>query len=440
MIRCPSLLRSVVLGIVLVMGGLTLLTGCEEESLLEPEATSDVFHRYVALGNSITAGFQSNGIVASTQEDSYAALLADQMNTQFALPRLRPPGCPPPVDNIYLASLNGVTPSCALRASPIATTLNNVAVPGAKVIDALSNSAPTASPNELTTFILGGRTQVEAATAVRPTFASVWLGNNDALGAALNGNVELLTEASTFESQITQVVDSLVTAGAERGVLVGVANPTFVPNLSPGQAYAAAEAQINQIGQSIASQDPNRTWGDYDVDGSCTGTGAATRIPFAYGFGTLFTQALQNQSVQLVCDPADAPETLLTPAEQTAIISRVQTFNSILSSLAQENGWVYVDVNSTFQALYQANSEDEDPANDLVPKFPNPPNLENPEESPPSFGAYFSEDGVHPSTAGHRVVTHLIIRQLNAQYETVSLEQVSIPDEVDSLLQSEETE
>lgn len=440
MIRRPSSLRSVVLRIVLVTAGLVLLTGCEEESLLEPEATSDVFHRYVALGNSITAGFQSNGIVASTQEDSYAALLADRMNTRFALPLLRPPGCPPPVDNIFLAALGDAVPSCSLRSSPIPTTLNNVAVPGAKVIDALSNTAPTATPNELTTFILGGRTQVEAATAVRPTFASVWLGNNDALAAALNGNVELLTEASTFEAQIARVVDSLVNAGAQRGVLVGVADPTYVPNLSAGQAYAAAEAQINQIGQRIASQDPNLSWATYDVDGSCTGTGAATRIPFSYGFGTLFIQALQNQSVELVCDPAAAPDDLLTPAEQTAIGSRVQTFNSILSTLAQENGWAYVNVNPTFEALYRANAEDENPANDLVPKFPNPPNFDNPEESPPTFGQYFSEDGVHPSSAGHRIVAHLVIRQLNAQYEPVALEQVPIPDEVESLLQSQETE
>lgn len=439
MIRSLSFLRSVVLGIVLLMGLLTLLTGCEEESLLEPEATRDVFHRYVALGNSITAGFQSNGIVASTQEDSYAALLADQMNTRFSLPRLRPPGCPPPVDNIFLAALGNVVPSCALRASPIPTTLNNVAVPGAKVIDALSNEAPTASPNELTTFILGGRTQVEAATAVRPTFASVWLGNNDALAAALNGDVELLTEASAFKSQITRIVDSLVTSGAQRGVLVGVANPTFTPNLSTGRAYAAAEARINQIGQSIASQDTNLSWGNYDVDGSCTGTGAATRIPFSYGFGNLFIQALQDQTVELVCDPTEAPDNLLTPAEQTTIVSRVQTYNSILSTLAQENGWAYVDVNPTFEALYRANADDEDPTNDLVPKFPNAPNLENPEESPPTFGRYFSEDGVHPSSAGHRVIAHLVIRQLNTQYEPVALHQVSIPDEVASLLQSQGT-
>lgn len=422
---------------------LPLLAGCSDESLIASEATSDSFTRYVALGNSITAGFQSNGIAASTQQDTYAALLADRMNTRFEIPRLRSPGCPPPVDNIILSALNNLgggtsSASCALRASPIPTVLNNVAVPGAKVIDALNNSADASSPNELTTFILGGRTQVEAATQVKPSFASVWLGNNDALGAALAGNTDRLTPTSDFESQITRVVDSLTTAGAQRGVLIGVANPTYVPHLSPGQAYAAAETQINQIGNGVASQNSNLSWGGYSVDASCSGSGAATRVPFSYGIGTLFVSALQGTTVQLNCAPDSAPDPLLTPSEQTTISIRVQAYNSILSSLASERGWAYVDVNPTLAALYGANANDADPSNDLVPKFPNPPNLVNPAESPPTFGEYFSEDGVHPSSATHRVVAHLVIQRLNAQYDEVSLDQVSIPDEVASLLNAAE--
>lgn len=434
-------LRPGLWGILILVSLLPLLGGCSDESLIASEATSDTFSRYVALGNSLTAGFQSNGIVASTQQDAYAALLADQMNTRFEIPRLRSPGCPPPVDNIILSALSNIggdssDPPCGLRGSPIPTSLNNVAVPGAKVIDALNNTADAASPNELTTFILGGRTQVEAATQVKPTFASVWLGNNDALGAALAGDTDRLTPTSTFESQITQVVDRLADAGAERGVLIGVANPVYVPNLSPGQAYAAAESQINQIGMSVAGQNPSLSWGGYSVASSCEASGAGTRVPFSYGIGTLFVNALQGNAVQLNCAPNSAPDPLLTPAEQNTISTRVQAYNSVLSSLANNRGWAYVDVNPVLAALYGANAGDMDPSNDLVPKFPNPPNLQNPAESPPTFGEYFSEDGVHPSSVTHRAVAHLVIQTLNAQYDDVSLEQISIPSEIASLLDS----
>src|SRR5215218_8050844 len=64
-----------------------------------PAAVDPLFQSYVALGNSITAGYQSGGITDSTQRESYAFLLARQMHTRFAYPSLSPPGCPPPIVN-----------------------------------------------------------------------------------------------------------------------------------------------------------------------------------------------------------------------------------------------------------------------------------------------------------------------------------------------------
>jgi len=55
---------------------------------------------YVALGNSITAGYQSGGINDSTQRQSYALLLARQMGTRYAYPALTMPGCAPPINNV----------------------------------------------------------------------------------------------------------------------------------------------------------------------------------------------------------------------------------------------------------------------------------------------------------------------------------------------------
>lgn len=446
MIRLLHSLRPAAWGALLLVGLLPLLAGCEDESLLAPEATSDTFTRYVALGNSITAGFQSGGIVNSTQDSSYAALLAEQMNTPFNIPRLASPGCPPPVDNILLSTLglSGAPPTdCALRSSPIPTAINNVAVPFAQVIDALDNTDPASSPSELTTFILGGRTQVEAATAVRPTFASVWLGNNDALEPALAGDPGLLTDTGVFESRITRVVDSLTAAGAERGVLVSIANPRFAPHFSTGQAYAAAEPQINDLGAALAGSN----WGGFSVDPSCApgASGATTRVPFMYAADSLLAPALAGRSAELVCDPGAAPEALLTPSEQNTISARVAAYNSMLSSLADENGWVYVNVNQDFEALYAANAGDADPSNDLVPKFPNVPDpqtlaaVQDPNQDPElasTFGRYFSEDGIHPSSVTHRVVAHLVIQELNAQYDDVDLPQVSVPSELEGVLPS----
>src|SRR5437762_9669601 len=95
-----------------------VLAACNNESLISPAPTTGGrFARYVAIGNSITAGYQSGGINDSTQQQSYAALVAAQMGTAFVLPLLNKPGCAPPYTNVFTqARLSGGTSTtCALR-------------------------------------------------------------------------------------------------------------------------------------------------------------------------------------------------------------------------------------------------------------------------------------------------------------------------------------
>ena len=166
-----------------------LVTACHgDERLAAPDlSTSGGFlERYVAMGNSITAGFQSAGINDSTQRRSYAAVFARQAHAPYFYAALAMPGCPAPlVNNVAQTHVGDQPPAapCALRVQDRDPFLGNVAVPGAHVIDALTNTAPASSPNGLTSIILGGRSQLEAMAEAQPTFVSVWLGNNDVLGA-----------------------------------------------------------------------------------------------------------------------------------------------------------------------------------------------------------------------------------------------------------------
>src|SRR5262249_23189316 len=55
------------------------------------------FSRYVALGDSLTAGFTSGGLVETAQENSYPALIHRQAtgsDTGFQQPLVTPPGIP----------------------------------------------------------------------------------------------------------------------------------------------------------------------------------------------------------------------------------------------------------------------------------------------------------------------------------------------------------
>lgn len=415
-------------GLLLIAFALPFVAGCDSDVLSDTDPRQSnvdpLFDRYVSIGNSITAGFQANGISSTTQNESYAVLLAGSMQTDFTIPALNEPGCPAPLANILTGESTGGpnAPACALRSLPAPLVINNVAVPGAKTIDVLTN-APSdgASPNPLTQFILGGRTQVQTALEANPTFASVWIGNNDVLGAALSGDPSQITPQDEFETLYTNIINQLESNGVEGGVLTSVSNVSFIPFLSPGQAYAAAESQINALG-SQQSQD----WGSFSVDASCAPgeSGANTRVPFRYGFGNLFQQALQGADVTLDCDPTTAVDPLLTLTEAAEIAFALRDYNTFIENLADDRGWAYVNVNPSLEALYTAGAGDGDPSNDAVPKFPDP----NPdrEAGESTFGRWFSEDGVHPSAATHRVVTNLFIEAINEQYGT-SLQPVTAP-------------
>src|SRR5690242_6665726 len=139
-----------------VLGVSLAAAACNNDTLNRPysfTAIDPLFERYVSMGNSLTAGFQSGGINDSTQQQSYAVLLARAMRSPFFVPSLTKPGCPPPYTNVWTGAR--VTPtgyppstasSCYLRNIPSEPPpyISNTAVPGAEVED-LYNNLDTAS-------------------------------------------------------------------------------------------------------------------------------------------------------------------------------------------------------------------------------------------------------------------------------------------------------
>src|SRR2546430_16341972 len=127
----------------LAVGLVLAAVGCSNDDLITspvpPYKGGAMFVRYVAMGNSITAGFQSGGINDTTQLQSYVRRVANVMGAPYYYPELTYPGCPPPFTNIFTNTrLAGATSTtCYLRAPSIPPFLTNVAVPSAEVIDIL---------------------------------------------------------------------------------------------------------------------------------------------------------------------------------------------------------------------------------------------------------------------------------------------------------------
>ena len=157
------------------------------------------------------------------------------------VPLMARPGCRPPYTNIYArtrVTLPGQPAStdttCALRALQAVPPpyINNTAVPSAEVLDGTTNFGTGTNANVLTSFFLGTLTQTQMMMKVDPTFVTVWLGNNDVLGAATSstnaGDSTRITDTLTFASEYRAVLDSIGRTSAQGGVLIGVANVTLI--------------------------------------------------------------------------------------------------------------------------------------------------------------------------------------------------------------------
>jgi lysophospholipase L1-like esterase len=394
------------------IGAVLVVVACEaDRELLGPNPPSggEIFRSYVAIGNSITAGFQSNGINDSTQRQSYALLLARAMGTRYAYPALSKPGCPAPIANTQTGALVGqvgttLPPPCAARDTlSVTDVLNNVAVPGARVAD--PNSPSTASSNALTTFILGGKTQVQKALDAQPTFATVWIGNNDVLSAGLSGllvggvvpgqNGITITQAQ-FQASYDALIAQLQAGAPDvKGVLIGVIQVATLPSFSSG-ALIAGSAAI-QAGLTQAAGKP------VTVLPNCAGSASFVNVP------QLILAIRANTHPAIVScakDPLTAPvgDIFVLDAQELASLSAtIAGFNTYIQAKANAIGFAYWDPNPLFVASR---------ASGAIPPFPNLAS------ATATFGALISLDGVHPSAGGHQLMANGIIGAINAKYAT----------------------
>ena len=204
-------------GLVLATAAAVTLASCvgdgdEVLGPIDPFQGGALFERYVSLGNSITAGFQSGGIVDSLQLRAYPVLLAQRAGATFGVQTLAQPGCPAP----FLSPLGprpaGAPPCAGAVGQPNLRRVSNLAVPGARIADLFDiNNNLGISP--LYSILTGGRSQIDAMLAQDPTFVSVWIGNNDALAAALGGvlgpiapgGAPQLTPLAQFQASVDQL-------------------------------------------------------------------------------------------------------------------------------------------------------------------------------------------------------------------------------------------
>ncbi len=395
-----------------VLGFALVATACNNDQLNRPFSSTPVdplFDRYVSMGNSITAGFQSGGINDSTQLQSYAVLLAQAMHSPFFSPLLNKPGCPPPYTNVFTQTRvsGGTSTTCALRKipNPAPPYISNTAVPGAEVIDIYKNLDPTSNANSLTQFFLGGLTQTQMMERAHPTFVSVWIGNNDVLGAATNaanaGDSTLITPIGTFQTNYGAMLDSIDHVGPSGVLLIGVANVVSVANrtgLPPTQPPANGVPFFSYGSTYYVLDAAGAIPGPFTAAVTCAPPrGDSVLVPFPLGGNLIATGGT------LTCNE---PQTI-QPAELVKLATTVTAYNAYISAQATARGWTYVDPNPALDSLRQIPTQVA-----FFPAFNTPCLPANP------FGLAFSCDGIHPSAATHRLLAQKLRLAINAAYTT----------------------
>ncbi len=404
-----------------ILGAAALLVlsaaGCGVDQPVHPELTPpQLLTRYVAIGNSLTAGFMDAGLIVNGQVDSYPALIARQLDALVSIP--------PPFDQPLVAApgigstdtgnpaiaagvlhwdgsevtLLGTTPIAQVPALLLASQLprpyDNLGVPGATLLDvtnATSSATSQSHFNPFFDFILRNATQqlptpfvnttqLTQAAGRRPALVTLWIGNNDVLGGATSGTPVVggnITPPAFFlplySNLVTSIEDSVMARTGVKPLIVAANIPSVdtVPYFIPKAMF-----------DFIATGDPN---------------GHITTVESNVAYVRLPALAF----LQAGGHPPLAADFTLTVAEINTIESTIDAYNSAIAAICQAHGMPLVDVHAL---LHELETTGIDGVNSQYFLF----NGHN------AATTAFSLDGIHPNNKGQGVIANAFIDAINA--------------------------
>lgn len=402
-----------------------------------PSSGEANFSYYVAIGNSLTAGYADGSLYRSGQEHSYPAMLGKQFMTvgggDFHQPLLPGnAGWPSPKRVLgYTTSCDGVTGlgvklySGASDTAGSSTNIagqgpyNNLGIPGIRCVD-YTTSGYAAIAQALGGVGYAARIfphpntdrPIDIAAASNPTFFTMWLGSNDVLGYATNGGegngtggvlpVDI-SPAAAFENTYNAVVDAMTAKGA-KGVLINIPDITSIPFFTTIPAKGLVLTSQTQVSA---------------LNAAYSGLG----ITFSLGANPFIIQdpaapagrrQIKDNEYLLLTLPQDSlkcggwgsvkpipKQYVLDETEVGYVRTATNNFNDMIRQAALRKGLAYVDMYSYMGALQSGI------------RF-------NGVTFTPTFvsGGAFSLDGVHLTPKGYALVANEIIRVINSTYKS----------------------
>lgn len=384
------------------------------------------YSNYVAVGNSLTAGFQNAGLREIFQENSYPAMISRQLGIgTFEQPTIADSGT---TGTYFLTGFSSGKP--VLYAYTGATTPNNLAaasyqnlgIPGIFLYDFLAATASTngtswqniislgASNNPLIDVVLRGQgTVYQQLRAQSPTFVSFWLGNNDILGYATSGagnngdpvsaGVSPFTAVNDpgipstplpgFRTMYNMAMDSLAALGCDV-VVANIPDVSTIPFMTTVKVADVDSARISPTTKiKVYFQEDQAEIKYYLLTLS-----SALPSLLAAGIGTTPGNPVPGKYT-------------ITNAEADIITATVNSYNNVIDSAAARVGFPVVDAHQLLADIF-AVSGTTGAGYSLGSGIR--------VKSDYISGGIFSLDGVHPNTLGYAIVANEFIRVANEFY------------------------
>lgn len=416
-----------------ISAALVLLAGCKPsfESPKANKGTAD-FTRYIAVGNSLTAGYADGGLYLEGQQNSYPSIIAKQMALVGGGKFTQPLFAEAQANGSGYLKLTGFTPT----GSPITTTvtentavrdqvtipgfgnvilytkysgdINNYGVPGIKLQQIMyapygnlngyfERLLPGAPPTNSTTYL-------DFVTAKDFTFFTDWLGNNDALGYATSGGAaDALTDKTQFAQLYTLSIAKLTEKGA-KGAVATIPDVTSIPYFNT-VTVGAILAGVQKANPAVKDL--------YISARASADIGTTTYAPRAATTADLMVLTFPTSKIgQLVNSPAGMVPYGLTPyapienqyvldANEIALTKDyVVAYNTTIKTIAQQKGLAVFDA-FTFLNDIKAHGI-------LVDGVSANSNYIS--------GGIFSLDGVHLTPRGYAIVANEYIKAINKTY------------------------
>jgi len=379
-----------------LVGALVLLLGPTTPARAQVDLT-----RYVAIGDSLAAGYSNGSLLERHQATSVPALIARQGGaTDFQQPLISEPGLPP-----ELALFSILPVAIARKASdpgaPINLNLprpyNNLGVPGATALDALETVDGGGRFYPL--ILRGFGSQAAQAIALNPTFITVWSGDSDVSPAALAGRAidgVTLTPVDAFRLSYGELITTLASSGA-RIVAANIGDPMTIPFVSAIKPYVVDPTTQQPVlvnGQTVPLLGPS---GPLPAD----------------SFVTLNASGLLAQGVGIPASLGGTGEALpgdvvLDPGEVAIIRDHLDQDNQAIAQICAQAGVPVVDLHQLY--------------NDVASGL----NIGGVRVSSDFLtGGFFSYDGLHPTDLGYALMANQWIATIDANGGTLPLVDLS---------------